>query len=46
MEEFYSTSSILDPTTPTSGLTPYLNQQDITPSFGLLTPNVSTKTGL
>ena len=46
MEEFYSTSSILDPITPTSGLTPYLNPQDITPSYGPLIPNAITKTAL
>ena len=46
MEEFYSTSSILDQTTPSSGLTPYLNPHDITPSYGPLTPNAITKTAL
>ena len=46
MEEFFSTSSILGPTTPISGLTPSPNQPDITPSFGLHTPNVTTKTAL
>ena len=46
MEEIFSTSSILDPTTPISGLTPYLNHPDISPSFGPLTPNASIETGL
>ena len=46
MEEFFSTSSILDPTIPISGLTPYPNPLDITPSFGRLTPNAFMKTGL
>ena len=46
MEEFFSTSSILGPTTPISGLTPSPNQPDITPSFGLHTPNFSTTTAL
>ena len=46
MEEFYSTSSILDPTTPISGLTPYLNPPDITPFSGPPIPSVSTKMGL
>ena len=46
MEEFFSTSSILDPTTPISGLTPNHNPPDTTPSYGPLTPNAITKTAL
>ena len=46
MEEFFSTSSILDPTTHTYGLTPNLNQPDTTPSYGPLIPNAITKTAL